>query len=410
MQQKTRTLLTIAFISIIVSSCQSQPHEKDIWVRYKDTTQQLYGFKDLQGNIKVSPRYWDCPTDTFRTIAFVGIPKEGWVCIDKNLNILFHPFIWDNDIDPWQSGLIRIQENKKIGFADTTGKIAIPPIYDFVTPFDQNYSAFLSGAKHTCMEDGVPDSLCEHMGWVGGVWGIINKHNDTLIPPSIDRSLFDLDVLNISSITDTKPNSFYIPLAGKNKTYYIEDVQKSFQSFLDNFLEQVEQKNTAYFQSVCFPNIACAYCLVNTNQEHDSLVKAKHYEEGSFSTALEKEEVFQTPTFIKEDFGLIFSEQAIANLRDTNVTDIFINHDYCNYLFPYTNEGLFLQYLNKQHRYYKITVYVSHYESRRARKTDAVVNQNKNLRIRYQDLYVFLKTDEGIKFIEYDRTLDGYGE
>jgi len=390
-----RLQLTIALFSLTFACCKSQLNDRNVWVAFEDTTQQLYGFKDLQGNIKVSPRYWDCPTDTFRTIAFVGIEKEGWVCIDKNLNKLFHPYIWDNGIDYWQSGLIRIKENKKIGFADTTGKIIIPPIYDFATPFDKNYSAFLSGGKYICMEKGVPDSLCEHMGWVGGLWGIIDKHNDTIVTPSINDSIYNLNELNISSLTDKKPNSFYLPLSGKGKTYYIEDVRKSFQNFFDNFLEQVENKNTSYFQSVSFQNVKCTYCLLNTKSEYDSLVKAKLYFPGNFYTETRANEVFPTQEFIKEDYSLVFTKQAIANLRDTSATAFFIDHEYCNYLFPFTNDNLFLQYLDKQQRYYKITAVVSHYKSKQ---------------MSYQEHYEFLKTDGGLKFIGYDRTLDGYGE
>lgn len=390
-----RLQLTIALFCLTIAICKSQPNDKNIWLRFEDTIQQLYGFKDLQGNIKVTPQYWDCPTDTFRTIAFVGIEKEGWVCINKKLNKLFHPYIWDNGIDYWQSGLIRIKENNKIGFADTTGKIVIPPIYDFATPFDKDFSAFLSGGKYSCLEKEVPDSMCEHMGWVGGLWGIINKHNDTIVSPTINDSILMLSDLNISSLTDNKPNSAYLPLAGKGKTYYIEDIRKSFQNFFENFLKQVENKNTSYFLSISLKNVKCTYCLLNTKQEYDSLVKAKLYFPGNFYTEIRSNEVFLTQKFIEEDLSLVFSKQAISYLRDTSITAYFIEHDYCNYLFTFDNDNLFLQDLNKQQRYYKITAVVSHYKTKE---------------ISYQEHYEFLKTEKGIKFIGYDRTLDGYGE
>lgn len=390
-----RLLLTIAIFSLTIVSCKSQLNKEEVWVRFEDTTKQLYGFKDLQGNIKVTPQYWDAPTDTFRTIAFVGIEKEGWVCIDKQLNKLFHPYIWDNGIDYFQSGLIRIQEKKKMGFADTTGKIVIPPIYDFVTPFDRNFAAFLSGGKYECWEKGVPDSLCEHMGWKGGKWGIINKSNDTLIPPSISDTIFNYRELNIASLTDKKVNSSYVAFSTDGKTYYMEDVRLSFKVFFDNFLKQVEQKNTAYLKSVSYPNIKCTYCLLNTKQEYDSLVKTKLYTPGSFYTNTREKEIFSVNKFIKEDFNLVFSKQAIANLRDTSITQPFIEFQYCNYLFPFTNGNLFLKYLDNNQRYYTIEAVVSHYNEKQ---------------IAYQEHYGFLKTENEYKFISYDRTLDGYGK
>lgn len=387
-----RLQLTIALLSLTIVSCKSQLNDRDIWVSFEDKTKQLYGFKDLQGNITVSPKYWLCETDTFRTIAFVGIEHEGWVCIDKKLNKLFKPFIYDNGIDFFQNGLIRIEENKKVGFADMNGKIVIQPTYDFVLPFDKNFTAFYSGGKYECMEKEITN--CEHFHWTGGLWGFINRNNDTLIQPTLTHEqLFDL---NIASLTDKNPNSTsYTSIKGKSKTYYIENVQKSFDAFFKDFLEQVENNNFSYFNSICYPNIKCTYCLLNTKQEYDSLVKAKLYYPDNFFTETRSKEVFPTSKFVKEDYSLVFSKQSLKNLRDTVITETLIDFSNYQYLFPFRNDTLFLKYLNPDQSYYKIDVIVSHYEDKQ---------------ISYQEHYNFLKTDEGIKFIGYDRTTAGYGQ
>jgi len=186
------------------------------WVTFEDTAQQLYGFKDLKGNTTVSPRFLECFTDTFWKTAFVVVEHEGTICIDKNLNRLYVPYMWDNGIDFYQSGLIRIQDNKRIGFADTTGKIIISPTYDFVTPFEGNYAVFLSDGKYVCWNEKVADSLCEHMRWKGGYWGIINKHNDTVVAPKLRESqLVDLDIATLTT-KDPKSHS-YISIKGGNR-------------------------------------------------------------------------------------------------------------------------------------------------------------------------------------------------
>lgn len=365
------------------------------WVRFEDTTTLRFGFKDLQGNIKINAIYWDCPTDTFKTIAFVGIDNEGWVCINKKQEILFRPYICDNGIDIFQSGLIRIQENKKMGFANSDGKVVIPAVYDFVTPFDNCYAAFLTGGKYVCGDKEVPDTLCEHMQWAGGSWGIINKNADTLIPPSINDSIFNLQCLNISSLTDSMPNACYLPVKGVSQTYFIEDVEKSFKQFFTDFLHNAETMNVMFIKAACLSHIKCTYCLINTQQEYAHLVKTKQYIPGYYHTLNQAKEVMTVNKFIHEDLNIVFSRKALAALRDSSITQIFIDNIYCDYLFSFENDALFLKHLSAQNKYYKITAVVTHKE---------------NAKAFYQEHYEFLKTDTGFKFIGYDRTLDGYGK
>jgi hypothetical protein len=387
-----RTFVRYLILVVALSaSCSKLPtNNNEVWVRFEDATQQLYGFKDLNGKVKVSARYWDCPTDTFRTIAFVGIEKEGWVCIDKDLNKLFHPYIWDNSVDRYQSGLIRVQEKGKIGFADTSGQIIIPPIYDAATPFDNNFAGFYSGGKYVCLENGTSDAQCEHKGWVGGLWGFINKTNDTLVPPTLTHE--ELQDINIASLTAKNPNSdSYIEVAGKQKTYYLENVRKAFKTFFSDFLRCVETKDYSYLKSVCYQNIKCTYCLLNTKKEYDSLVKAKLYTPGYYYTNMRDKEIFSIQKFIDEDYGFVFSQQAIRNLRDTSMTDYFIDYTFPFFLSERYDQ--FLTGLEKQRKYFKIT---------------AVVNCCRDNPRAFQEHYEFIKTDKGIKFIGYARTIEGY--
>jgi hypothetical protein len=380
--------------SLATAGAVAQKGCQDPWVAYEDSVTGLFGFKDLHGNITVSPRYWDVPTDTFRTIAFVGVPDSGWVCIDRKLNALFRPYIWDNGIDFFQSGLIRIQQGGKIGFADMEGRISIPPVYDYVLPFDGNHTAFYGGGRRVCLDKGVPDSLCEHMGWTGGRWGIIDKSIDTLIEPSIEDA--DISDLSISSLTDNKPSSTsFIPIEGKTRTYYLENIRRSFDEFFRVFLKEVERRNFVFFKSVCHPVVKCTYCLLNTKREYDRLVRKKLYIPGDFYTETPEKEILPAGTFIRNDFDLVFSRQAIDGLLDTTRTAVFVDFEYVHYLFPFEHNGAFLQGLDSQRRYYKITAMLTHYRGKD---------------ISYQEHFEFLKTDEGFRFTTYDRTLDGYGQ
>lgn len=384
-------LLIAIFFALIFSSAKAQQDLSKPWIAFSDSTTELYGYKDLQGNIRIKPQYAAVETDTFKTIAIILNAKEGWVAISKEQEILFKPFIFDNGPDEFSNGLIRIEKDKKVGFADETGKIIIPPIYDLALPFHGNYTAFYSGGKQICAGENIPEADCEHFEWIGGKWGIINKANDTLIAPSLEHQ--DLGDLNLTSLTTIKPKSrSFVALQGKTKTYYLENVRFTFQACFQNFLEKAKIKDRSYFASVMFSNLECTYCLLNTKEERKAMIKAKKYYPGNAYTEDRTAEVIPTKTFLNQDFALIFSPETIQGLADSTQTEIFI--DFENISFHYTNpNSAFLKEITQNKSYYKFNAVLSHYTRRK---------------IRFQEHFNFIKTEKGIKFISYSRTTEGY--
>lgn len=108
--------------------------------------QPLYGFKTA-GNIKIKAKYLATYTDKLCHMAIVLDAEKGWICIDKNDQILVVPYLYDNGPDYLEEGLFRIVANNKIGFADSTGKKVIPAQYDFVTPFQDGYAIYYIGGE-----------------------------------------------------------------------------------------------------------------------------------------------------------------------------------------------------------------------------------------------------------------------
>jgi hypothetical protein len=112
-------------------------------------------------------KYYYCYTDTIRTYGIVVKYDNTCVAIDKKGKELFQVYWFDNGPDYASDGLFRIIQNGKIGYADTTGKITIPPMYDCAEPFANGM------AKVATQCSVVPDG--EHRIWSSEQWYWIDK-------------------------------------------------------------------------------------------------------------------------------------------------------------------------------------------------------------------------------------------
>lgn len=91
-----------------------------------------------------------------------------WQYVDEKLNAPYDIFMFDNGPDEPSEGFYRITQNGKIGFADvTTGKIAIPAIYECAHPFKDGKAKV--GLKCRTMQDR------EHFYWEAEEWLLLNK-------------------------------------------------------------------------------------------------------------------------------------------------------------------------------------------------------------------------------------------
>lgn len=150
------------------------PADKE-WYLIKDSAEEFSGFVNMKGDT-VIPLKYGFPTfasDTFRTFTYVFMPERGIVAINKNEEVLFEPYFFDNSPDEVHEGLIRIKKGDKIGFADFNGRIVIEPIYDDAYWFENGYA--IVGFK--CFQDLVDD---EHNPTICRRNGVINKKGELL--------------------------------------------------------------------------------------------------------------------------------------------------------------------------------------------------------------------------------------
>ena len=117
---------------------------KDYLVSYSDdsvfTLGTSCGYKNSKEEIIIPKgKYSYCFTDTFKNFAFVSDDKltnSKVVAIDRNENILFDVYMFDNGPDELADGLFRIIRNGKIGYADKNGIIVIEPKFECADKFE----------------------------------------------------------------------------------------------------------------------------------------------------------------------------------------------------------------------------------------------------------------------------------
>ncbi len=107
------------------------------------------------------------------------VRDTGFVASDVGGRPLFVVYPFDNGPDPPAEGLFRIVGDGRIGYADTLGRVVVPPRFGGAEPFREGRAAVCPRCREV-RED-------EHRRWSGGRWGFIDRAGRMVIPPHYDR-------------------------------------------------------------------------------------------------------------------------------------------------------------------------------------------------------------------------------
>lgn len=169
---KTLKILALLF-ALFPFMASGQSRNTSYLYLFTDTQNDQYGYLNDKGDTIIkSGKYSICFTDTFKTNAIVLYPQHGFVAIDRNENILYEIFPFDNGPDPVSEGLYRIIVNKKMGFADQNGQIIIQPRFGCAYPFEKGKAKVSESCK--TIRDG------EHSLWISDSWYFIDKKGNKL--------------------------------------------------------------------------------------------------------------------------------------------------------------------------------------------------------------------------------------
>jgi len=145
----------------------------DYLVRFSDESDSLsvtsYGYRNLHGEIIIPKgKYNHCFTDTFKNFAFVyddKLTNSKVVAIDRNENILFDAYMFDNGPDWLEDGLFRIVRNGKIGYADKNGVIVIEPKFACANQFQNGIASVALDCRIVKSEYDSEHSRMESDSW-----------------------------------------------------------------------------------------------------------------------------------------------------------------------------------------------------------------------------------------------------
>ncbi len=138
------------------------------------------GYYTINGEeIIAKGKYEICLTDTFAAMARVFHPKKGFVGINQKEEVLFK--IYDNGVHADQpfEGIFRITDGGNIGLADLNGNIIVPTKYSGLFGFENGFAVFCDGCYR--------EYEGEHVDWLGGKWGALDKTGKEVIPAIYDQ-------------------------------------------------------------------------------------------------------------------------------------------------------------------------------------------------------------------------------
>jgi|GEM_PF-7011477 len=132
--QNTGTISTPDTLYKVCLDSDSWPEESEY-----SSVFQICGYVNAKGEIVIPVgKYEACFSDLFTSFAVVKTygKNSGACAVDRDGNVLFKVFWFDNWADELSDGMIRIVNDEgKIGYADHTGKIVIEPVYSWGDSF-----------------------------------------------------------------------------------------------------------------------------------------------------------------------------------------------------------------------------------------------------------------------------------
>jgi hypothetical protein len=135
-----------------------------------------YGYINSKGSLVIPfGKYPMCFTDTFKSFAIVEKYKSGFVVIDRNENVKYNVFPFDNGPDYVKGGFFRIVKNGKIGYAGSDFSIKIKPQYGCAFPFENG----VAKVTYDCTTE-TDSQTHEHSTWISSSWFYINKQGNRI--------------------------------------------------------------------------------------------------------------------------------------------------------------------------------------------------------------------------------------
>lgn len=230
----------IIVIIFLLKFC-SAGAQKDVWTAYWNADTTLYGFKDKAGQVVITPRFTgmgvagklehimavaeETPGTTGKWSSYF-LTRSGKKMGFDSL------YFFDNTPDCECEGFIRFKDHQldKIGMLNRNGEVVIPAIYNYLDRVHNGLVIGLKGAGKK--QDG------EHYYWEGGETVLLDTTGNLLIPSFDPPSGINLYSLNISNQPVHHPDRV-IYKAKDGRYYSFINYEREFSGWIKNIMHSL---------------------------------------------------------------------------------------------------------------------------------------------------------------------------
>lgn len=216
------------------------------------TQDDLIGFKDEQGAVRITPKLSPMFTmarrfdqiiatgeDTARGYRTYYLLKDGRQVAPDSV------YFFDNAAICESEGSIRFRDRRrdKVGFLDGNGQVLIPAELSDASAMRNGMVVALKGATRSCADPGGKIEGCEHLGWKGGTELLIDRHGKTLVDGFDSRRTAALDWFSRQVSDQPSSDPRRVSFKGVDGRYYsFIDIEKDFAVwFKDEFLAHLDE-------------------------------------------------------------------------------------------------------------------------------------------------------------------------
>jgi len=173
---------------LVLAALSASATADESWVAF--TQNELIGFKDAQGAVKVPPKLSPMFTLARRFEHIIAAGEETadgyrtyYLLRDGRQVAADSLYFFDNAPVCESENSIRFRDRArdKVGFLDGDGQQLIPAELSDATAMRNGMVVALKGATRSCADPGVSLEQCEHKGWRGGTEVLLDRHGKTLV-------------------------------------------------------------------------------------------------------------------------------------------------------------------------------------------------------------------------------------
>ncbi|WP_236199315.1 hypothetical protein [Pseudomonas pseudonitroreducens] len=224
-------LLALGALALSVPAGADEP-----WVAF--TQNDLVGFKDSRGAVKVAPTLVQGLTLARRFERIIAAGEETadgyrtyYLLRDGRQVAPGSLYFFDNAPVCESEDSIRFRDHQrdKVGFLDGNGQVLIAAELSDASAMHNGMVVALKGASRTCADPGTSLEHCEHRSWKGGTQLLLDRHGKTLVSnfDSTRAGALDWFSLQISEQPTSDPRRvFFKGVDGRYISFV--DIEKDF--------------------------------------------------------------------------------------------------------------------------------------------------------------------------------------